>query len=160
MLRRLHKSFPLKLGFVNPDIYLGAKLCKTRLHNRVWAWAMSPTKYIREEVRNCTVHLSSNYGGKYRLPKKAENPFKMGYNPALDTIPELDPDAASYYLTIIAILRWMIALGRIDIIIKVSLWLSHIVLPREGHLEAAVHAKAHIGQRYNSRWCMILHIWR
>ena len=32
--------------FGNPDIYLGAKLCKTRLHNEVWAWAMSPVKYV------------------------------------------------------------------------------------------------------------------
>ena len=42
------------------------------------------------------------------MPKKAKNPFKMGYYPELDTSPEIDPDAASYYLTIIGILRWMI----------------------------------------------------
>ena len=85
------------------------------------------------------------------MPKKAENPFKMGYNPELDTSPELDPDAASYYLTIIGILRCMIKLGRIDIITKVSLLLSHVALPREGHLETAIHIMAHVGQRYNSR---------
>ena len=28
---------------------------------------------------------------------------------------------------------------------------SHIALPREGHLEAAVHVMAHVGQKYNSR---------
>ena len=28
---------------------------------------------------------------------------------------------------------------------------SHVALPREGHLEATVHAIAHVGQRYNSR---------
>ena len=38
------------------------------------------------------------------------------HDPELDTSPELDPDAVSYYLTIISILRWMIELGRIDII--------------------------------------------
>ena len=58
---------------------------------------MKPAKYIQEAVRNCTAHLSSNYGGKYRMPKKAESPFKMGYNLKLDTSPEFDPDAASYY---------------------------------------------------------------
>ena len=42
------------------------------------------------------------------MPKKAENPFKISYDPELDISPELDPDAASYYLTIIGILRWMI----------------------------------------------------
>ena len=83
------------------------------------------------------------------MPMKAENPFKMGYDPELDTSPELDPDAASYYLTIISILGWMIELGRIDIITKVSLLSSQVALPREGHLEAAVHVMAHVGQRYN-----------
>ena len=45
----------------------------------------------------------------------------------------------------------MIKLGRIDIITKLSLLLSHVALPREGHLEAAIHAMAHVGQRYNFR---------
>ena len=36
-------------------------------------------------------------------------------------------------------------------ITEVSLLLSHITLPREEHLEAAVHVMAHIVQRYNSR---------
>ena len=49
------------------------------------------------------------------MPKKAQNPFKMGYDPEMDTSPELDPDAISYYLIIIGIPRWMIELGRIDI---------------------------------------------
>ena len=80
------------------------------------------------------------------MPKKAENPLKMGYDPELDTSSELDPDAASYYLNTIGILRWMIKLGQIDIITKVSLLSSHVVLPREGHLDAAVHVMAHAGQ--------------
>ena len=45
----------------------------------------------------------------------------------------------------------MIKLGRIDIITKVSLLSSHVALHREGHLEAAIHIMAHVGQRYNSR---------
>ena len=85
------------------------------------------------------------------MPKKAENPLKMGYDPELDTNQELDPDAASYYLTAIDILRWMVELGRIDITTKVSLLSSHIALPREGLLEAAVHVMAHVGQKYNSK---------
>ena len=45
----------------------------------------------------------------------------------------------------------MIELGIIDIIMEVSLLSSHVALPREGHLETAVHVMAHVGQRYNSR---------
>ena len=80
------------------------------------------------------------------MPKKAENPLKMGYDQELVTSPELDPNAVLYYLTIIGFLRWMIELGRIYIITKVSLLSSHVALPREGHLEVAVHVMAHVGQ--------------
>ena len=66
----------------------------------------------------------------------------MGYCPELDTSPKLDPDATSYYLTIISILRWMIKLGRVNIITELSLLSSQ---------EAAIHVMAHVGQRYNSR---------
>ena len=54
----------------------------------------------------------------------------MGYDPELDISPEFDPDAASYYLTIIGILRWIIETGRISIITKVTLLSSHVALPR------------------------------
>ena len=60
------------------------------------------------------------------MPKKAENPFKMGYDPELDTITELDPNAALYYITIISILRWMIELGSINIKTKVLSLSSHV----------------------------------
>ena len=50
----LCKSFPHKLGFGNPDMYLGVKLCKTRLYNEVWTWAV---KYVQDEIRNWAAHL-------------------------------------------------------------------------------------------------------
>ena len=151
MIEQLHKSFTLKLGYGEQDMYLGAKLCKTRLHNDIQAWAMSPAKCAHEAVRNCIVHLSSNNGGKYRMPKKVEIPFKMGYDPALDTSTELDPDVVSYYQMIIDVPRWMAELGRINIITKVSLLSSPVALCREEHLEAAVHVMAHVGQKYKSK---------
>ena len=45
----------------------------------------------------------------------------------------------------------MVKLRRIDIITQVSLLSSYVALPRVGHLQAAVHIMAHIGQRYNFR---------
>ena len=35
VLQGLNKSFPLQSGYGNPDMYLGANLCWTRLHNGV-----------------------------------------------------------------------------------------------------------------------------
>ena len=45
MLEYLHKSSPFKPGFGKADMYLGTESCKTRLHNGIWAWAMSPVKH-------------------------------------------------------------------------------------------------------------------
>ena len=111
----------LKPGFGNSGMFLGVKLCKTRLHNGVWAWAMCPAKYVHETVRNCALHLSSNYCGNYRMLKMADNLFKMGYDPELNTSPELDSEATLYYLTNICILRRMTKLGKIDKITQVLL---------------------------------------
>ena len=77
-------------------MYLGVKLHKTRLHNGVWALTMSHVKFVQEAVRNCTVHLAVNYGFKFSMLKKDENPFKMSYDTDFDTSTELEPDAASY----------------------------------------------------------------
>ena len=151
VLQQLHQSFSLKPGFGNPDMCLVVKLCKARLHHGVWAWAMSHIKYVWEKVRSCATHLVTNYNIWFKLPKKAENPFKMCHSKELDISPELEPDAVSYFLTVIGILWWMIVLGRIDIITKVLLLSSHLALPREGHLDAAVHVMTHAGQRYDLR---------
>ena len=75
----------------------------------------------------------------------------MVYYPELGISPELEPDAMSYFQTIISVLRWMIKLGRIDIVTEVSFLSSHVALPREGHLDAMLHVMAHVGQRYNSK---------
>ena len=111
---------------------------------------MSPVKYVQEVVKNPSVHLVANCGGRFRLPKKVENQLKMGYDPEMDTSLELDPSGLSYYLTIIGILRLMIKLGRINIIMKVSLFSSQLAILREGYLDAAVHVMANVGKKYNS----------
>ena len=110
---------------------------------------MNPVKCLPESIRNYKVHLAANNDGRFRLPNRAENIFKMGYDPDLDTSPELDPDASPFYLTVIGIQHWMIKLGMNDIITNVSLFLSHVALNRERKIDATVHVMAHVGQRYN-----------
>ena len=112
---------------------------------------MSPVKCVHKAVRNSTVNVAANYSCRLKLPKKTENTFKMGHDPELGTSPELEPDTVSYYLTFISILRWMIELQRINMITNMSLLSFYVALPRERHLDAAVHFVVHVGQRYNSR---------
>ena len=55
----------------------------------------------------------------------------------MDTSSTLEPEAASYYQTIIGVLRSMVELGRVDIATEVSLLASHLALPGEGHFAQA-----------------------
>ena len=152
VLKRINKYLPLKPDSVgDPDMYLGAKLRQTELTNGVWAWALSPSKYVNQAVKNCETHLRERFDGKYSLPKKAKNPYRMGYEPELDESSPLDADAAAYYQSIIGVMRWMVEIGRIDISTEVSLLSSHLAYPREGHLEEALHIMAYLRSKHNSR---------
>jgi hypothetical protein len=55
VLHNLNQYFILKPSLVgNPSMFLGAKLKLTQMSNRVWAWGMSPSKFIniKEAVSN------------------------------------------------------------------------------------------------------------
>ncbi len=53
ILDKINRYLPLKPTLVgDPDIYLGAKLRKTRLANNVLAWSLSPSKYVAQAVKN------------------------------------------------------------------------------------------------------------
>ena len=54
VLNKLNRYVPLKPGSVgSPDMYLGMKLKLMQLHNGIWAWSMSPSKYVQEALRIC-----------------------------------------------------------------------------------------------------------
>lgn len=150
-LKELDYYFKMKPGSIgDPDIYLGAKIRKVQLDNGVYAWGMSPSKYVQEAVRNAEVYLGKNFGGR-KLPKRATAPWPRDYFAETDTTPELDAKSASYYQSQIGILHWIVELGRVDIITEVSLLASCMALPREGHLEAVFHVFGYLKNRHNSR---------
>ena len=73
------------------------------------------------------------------LPSKCLTPFISNYHPAEDTSPELDAAGTKYFQELIGVLRWAIELGRVDILLEVSLLSSHLALPRSGHLQQLYH---------------------
>ena len=66
---------------------------------------------------------------------RANTPLRTSYRPELDTSPELKPQEAAYYMSLIGVLRCMVELGRVDICLEVSMMSSHMAMPREGNLE-------------------------
>ena len=116
-------------------LYLGAKLRKFTLHNGVKAWGFSPSKYVNDAIKNMENYLRDEMNG-LKLPRKAATPFENDYTPEMDTTSELNPKTATFYQTQVGVLRWIVELGRIDIITEASLLASQMALPREGHLDA------------------------
>jgi len=84
------------------------------------------------------------------LPKRAPAPLSPNYRPEIDTSPELEPQQASYYQSLIGILRWIVELGRVDITCEVSMMASCMALPREGHLKQLFHMFSYLKNKHNS----------
>jgi hypothetical protein len=60
VLNLINGYMPLKPSLIgDPDIYLGAKLKMTQLENGIWAWGLSPSKYVAQAVKNCEKHLTA-----------------------------------------------------------------------------------------------------
>ena len=74
------------------DIYLGAKLKKTRMANGVWAWDHSPAIYVRESVKNVEIYLRGINNYRWEIPKKSAKYFVMGYTTDMEKYPVLEPD--------------------------------------------------------------------
>jgi hypothetical protein len=87
------------------------------------------------------------------LKRKVTSPFTQDYRPELDTSEELNVERATRYQSDIGILRWIVEIGRIDIITEVSLLASHLALPRIGHLMQVWHIYAFLKNRHNG--CLI-----
>ena len=65
------------------------------------------------------------------------------YVPELDATLELSPSGTQYYQELIGILRWATELGRVDILLEVSLLSQYQASPCEGHMEQALHIFAY-----------------
>ena len=149
-IRELDNYFPMKKGSIgDPDIYLGTKLRQVELANGVLAWSMSPAKYVKDAVRNVEKYLMKN-GGR-RLPNRCSAPWIYDYVSEMDATPELEPERAAYYQSLIGVLHWMVEIGRVDIITEVSKLASHMAMPREGHLEAVFHVFGYLRAKSGSR---------
>jgi len=137
----LSKNYTLKDGSVQePEMYLGAEIRKCKIAgsedpDKV-RWGMSSDLYLKRALAD--VELELEKAGKYLNPK-AVTTLPVKYHPELDVTPELDPERASYYMSLIGILRWGVELGRVDILHAVAMMSSFMASPREGHLDNVLH---------------------
>ena len=59
--------------------------------------------------------------------------------PEMDDSCGLKADGLQYYQELVGVLRWMVELGRVDILLETSLMSAHLALPRLVHLEQLIH---------------------
>ena len=130
-----------------PSQYLGNKVSHVQLDSGVKCWSFSSSQYVQNAVKNVEAYLE-----KHNLPKlkpRAKSPWPTNYRPEVDISPELGPEEASYYQSLIGTLRWIVELGRADITMETSALASMMALPRRGHLEAVFHMFAFLKNKHN-----------
>ena len=144
----LGKYFELKQESIGPPkLYLGGSVRKVTLDNGVEAWDFSLSQYVKAAVKNVEDRLKK-LGMK--LPSRAETPLRTDYRPELDVTAELGAQDATYYQSLIGVLRWMVELGRVDICLEVLMMSSHLALSRVGHLDQVYHIFAYLKKYHNT----------
>ena len=144
----LSSRYTLKAGSVKePTEYLGAEIRKHHLMNPDGSqdpkarWSMSSDLYVKRALADVERELAEI---GQSLSNKVSTPLSNEYRPELDVTPELDARRANYYQGLIGVLRWIVELGRIDIIVPIALLSRFLALPREGHLEQVLHCFAYL----------------
>jgi len=148
IMETIRKQYRLKEEPTPPKVYLGATIKPWSIPNETNpVWSMNSTNYLKEAIHVLEMELSK--AGK-TLKGKPSTPMQLNYRPELDVSPVLGPDQASYYMSLIGILRWAVELRRIDIYIDVALLSSYLYQPRVGHLEQVYHIFAYLKSHENS----------
>ena len=65
----------------------------------------------------------------------------------MDYIGELKADGLKLYQELIGSFRWGIEISRVGIILETAILSKHLTLPREGHLEQALHIVGYLKRR-------------
>lgn len=117
------------------------------MENGIKCWSIGSSKYIQAAIKNVEDYLHER---GMKLPIRADTPFTSNYRPELDVTHELDSGGASYFQSMIGILRMVVELGRVDICLEVSMLSSQMALPRKGHLFQAMHIFTYLKKFHNA----------
>ena len=148
-MKALSELYRLKEGSLGPPTrYLGANVSKFQLQDGRECWSLSGRDYVKNAVKNLEETLALE---GQKLKGSVDRPYPEKYKPETDVTDLLDDNMARRYQGLIGILRWAVELGRVDILLEVSLLSSHNAMPRQGHLEAVYHMFAYLKAHSNSR---------
>jgi hypothetical protein len=135
VMEQLQKKFKFKKDLIEPpENYLGARVRKKVVDG--WTmWTISSVDYVKAAIRNVNDAIKEK---RWKIPSRAPTPMSTTYQPEMDGSPELGSDDHKYYQELIGIMRWATELGRVDILLEISLLSQYQACPREGHMEQAM----------------------
>jgi hypothetical protein len=144
-MRSLGQRFTLKDGSIKePTTYLGVDIKKFRIPNSddpdEVRWAFESTSHVKKAIKDLERELEEV---DLRLLPNAKTPLSSGYRPELDLSPELGSKQLNYYQGLVGVLRWICEIGRLDILMPVSMMPRYLVSARQGHLEQLFHIVAY-----------------
>ena len=133
VMQQLQQKFKFKKDLIAPpENYLGARV-KQKTIEGYTMWTISSADYVKAAVKNVDEAIKDK---RWKLPtKNLGTPMATGFQPELDDSPELNDDDHRYYQELIGVLRWATELGRVDILLEISLLSQYQACPREGHME-------------------------
>ena len=139
-LEAIEKRFKLKDGTIaEPTLYLGADIGKHVFEDGTFAWSLSSSSYTAKAVKAVEDEIATEKYGFKRLPNGTKTPLTGDYRPEIDSSQELDAKQQNYYQGLIGVLRWICELGRLDIVMPVSLMSRYLAQARTGHLNQVFH---------------------
>jgi hypothetical protein len=127
-----------------PEFYLGGKLEEKNL-NDTKCWTMTSRDYVKASIDNIEIQLKQK-----KLPPlrtKIDTPMSSNYTPETDLSTELNAEDITFFQEMIGMLRWAIELGRVDILLEVSMLSAYQAAPRQGHLDQLLHIFAFLKKK-------------
>ena len=145
-------------SIMKPKVYLGANIKEWSLQDEDGesskCWAQSSETYAKEAVRVVEA-LMHNNNLEYTSTRRhgTKTPYSTSeYRPELEATDYCNDNLTTVYLNLMGMLRWMIELGRVDILHEASLLSQYMALPRLGHLQQALNIFKYIKANLNQGW--------
>mmetsp|Transcript_18951 Transcript_18951/g.26747 ORF Transcript_18951/g.26747 Transcript_18951/m.26747 type:complete len:460 (-) Transcript_18951:1019-2398(-) len=133
-----------------PSVCLGAKTQLKNINGHK-CWTISSVDHINAAVKTIKEALKNK---PCKLPTKVTNPMTLNCQPELDESPELDAQGVQFYQEMMGMLRWATELGKVDVLLELSMLLQHQASPRMGHLEQALHVFTFLDKHPKLTLCM------
>ena len=148
-MKKMQEAYYIKPESIQaPDRYLGADIRKKISPNGKCIWITGTNSYLKEAIRVVKSESPKYY---FKVTGNGSQPFSnVQYRPELDVSQMCTAVETNFFQHLIGMLRWLVELGRVDILIETSMLSSFLAAPRKGHVSQALHIFQYLEKHKNS----------